>query len=151
MKGCEKLRTPCSVILRACEEMRTPCSVILSRRSAAKDLQMRCKWLVLRILRSFVVLRFAAATQDDGTNCPANFSGFLLLDRGYAARFEDGGPPGVGGATAPVVADGFAGDVRRRGDEGVQAIVDADALVGVRGAREEVEERERVLRSRSTE
>src|SRR5438270_13205046 len=47
--------------------MRTPCSVILSRRSAAEDLQMRCKWLVLRILRSFVVLRFAAATQDDGT------------------------------------------------------------------------------------
>jgi hypothetical protein len=41
-------------------------SVILSRRSAAKDLQMRRRWLVLRNLRSFVVLRFAAATQDDG-------------------------------------------------------------------------------------
>src|SRR5438270_13543077 len=84
MKGCEKLRTPCSVILRACEEMRTPCSVILSRRSAAKDLQMRCKWLVLRILRSFVVLRFAAATQDDGTICPANFS--QPLSRRSAAK-----------------------------------------------------------------
>jgi|GEM_PF-4838527 len=36
--------------------------VILSRRSAAKDLQMRCRWLVLRILRSFAVY----AAQDDG-------------------------------------------------------------------------------------
>src|SRR5437588_7813956 len=86
MKGCEELRTPCSVILRACEEMRTPCSVILSRRSAAKDLQMRCRWLVLLILRSFVVLRFAPATQDDGTTCRANFSQPLRGARDSGAR-----------------------------------------------------------------
>jgi len=37
-------------------------SVILSRRSAAKDLRMRCRWLVLRNLRYFAVY----AAQDDG-------------------------------------------------------------------------------------
>jgi hypothetical protein len=42
-------------------------SVILSRRSAAKDLQMRRLSLLPRNWRSFVVLRFAAATQDDGS------------------------------------------------------------------------------------
>src|SRR5438270_13409199 len=55
---------------------------------------MRCEWLVLRILRSFVVLRFAAATQDDGTTCSANFS--QPLSRRSTAkdplRFYDTGP-----------------------------------------------------------
>jgi len=44
-------------------------------RSAAKDLLMRCKWLVLRILRSFAVY----AAQDDGTTCPAISSQALRM------------------------------------------------------------------------
>src|SRR5947209_8466700 len=60
--------------MKGCEKLRTPCSVILSRRSAAKDLQMRCRWLVLRNLRSFAVY----AAQDDGVGESAHARARLL-------------------------------------------------------------------------